>query len=226
MIRTRRVKVRTYVFLLFFLFVFPFFIFFFSSFFSSAFRRSPCPIPCSFFVRFCPFVLSFSVWFLYRLLRFYFRFPAFLGGGFCYSVISSGRYTSPGLLASLKYVYSPCVQSSCVADVDLSLFSSSLPSLFRFRFGHRLFSSCLFLVGTCCLLGFGFCCDSFSILVWCICILIRTYAYLPFFFSSEVSDFFHVFLCYYLLFLYICFFLRQFSAPELLEPVLWPRTAL
>ena len=25
---------------------------------------------------------------------------------------------------------------------------SSLPSLFRFRFGHRLFSSCLFLVGT------------------------------------------------------------------------------
>ena len=37
---------------------------------------------------------------------------------------------------------------SCVADVDLSFFVSSLPSLIRCRFGHRLFSSCLFLVGT------------------------------------------------------------------------------
>ena len=69
------------------------------------------------------------------------RFPAFLGGEFCYSVISYRRYTLPALLASLKYAYSPCVLSSCVADDDLSLFYSSLPSLFRFRFGHRLFSS-------------------------------------------------------------------------------------
>ena len=60
---------------------------------------------------------------------------------------------------------------SCVANVELSLLLllfSSLPSLFRFRFGQLqcLFSSCLVLVGTCCLLGFGFCCDSFSILAW------------------------------------------------------------
>ena len=40
----------------------------------------------------------------------------------------------------------------------------SLPSLFRFRFGHRLFNPVFFLRVLCCLLGFGFCCDSFSIL--------------------------------------------------------------
>ena len=38
--------------------------------------RVPFLVPFSFVV--CPFVLSFSVWFLYRLLRFYFRLPAFL----------------------------------------------------------------------------------------------------------------------------------------------------
>ena len=77
----------------------------------------------------------------------------FLGGGFCCSVFSSRRYIPPALLASLKYACSPCVLYyffvlSCVADVDLSWFFSSLYSLFRVRFGHRLFSSCLFLVGT------------------------------------------------------------------------------
>ena len=50
----------------------------------------------------------------------------------------------------------------CVADVDLSFFSP-LPSLSRFRFGHGLFHPLLFLWVICCLLGFGFCCDSFSI---------------------------------------------------------------
>ena len=86
------------------------------------------------FRSFCPFFLSFSVCFLYRLLRIYFRFSAFLRGGFCYSAISSRRYTPPALVASLKYAYSPCVLSSvfflsCVADVDLSsfFFFSSFP---------------------------------------------------------------------------------------------------
>ena len=67
------------------------------------------------------------------------------------SVISSRRYTHHALLANLKYVCSPCVLYSflsCIADVDLSFFLSSLPSLFRFWFRHRLFSSCLFLLGT------------------------------------------------------------------------------
>ena len=61
---------------------------------------------------FFSFVLSLPVWFLYRLLRFYFPFPALLGGGFCYSVISSRRYPPPALLASLGYAYPPCVLSS------------------------------------------------------------------------------------------------------------------
>ena len=90
------------------------------TFFSSSFFVFPLPLcrsPCSrslfLFRSFCPFVLSFSVCFLYRLLRFSFCFPAFLGGGFCYySVISARRYTPPALLASLKYAYSPCVLSS------------------------------------------------------------------------------------------------------------------
>ena len=83
---------------------------------------------------------------------------------FCYFV---SALHPPALLANLKYAYSPCVLSSffflALLMLACLLSFSSLPSLFRFRFGHRLFSSCLFLVGTM-LLGFGFCCDSFSIL--------------------------------------------------------------
>ena len=93
------------------LFFFPFFSFFV---FLLSFCRSPCLIPCSFFVRFCPFVLSFSVWYLYRLLRFYFRFPAFLGDGFCYSVVSSRRYTPPRSLRawSMRIPLAFCLLSS------------------------------------------------------------------------------------------------------------------
>ena len=85
-----------------------FFSFFFLRFiFISPFCRSPCsPSPFLFLFRsFCTFVLSFSVCFLYRLRRFYFR--AFLGGGFCYSVSSSRRYTPPAFLASLTCANSP-----------------------------------------------------------------------------------------------------------------------
>ena len=113
---------------------------------------------------FFSFVLSLPVWFLYRLLRFYFPFPALLGGGFCYSVISSRRYTPPqrSWWASRMRIPLACCLLACVADVDFFFFSS-LPALTRFRFGHRLFSSCFFLWVLCCLLGFGSCCDSFSI---------------------------------------------------------------
>ena len=95
-------------------FFFFFFSFFFLRFFSSPFGRSPCsPSPSLFLFRsFCPFVLSFSVSFSYRVLPFSFRFHAFLGGGYCYSVVRSRRYTPPALLASLKHAYSPCVLSS------------------------------------------------------------------------------------------------------------------
>ena len=129
----------------------------------------------------CPFVLSFSVWFLYRLLRFYFSFPAsnssYLSARlpaspwwqtFC-SVILSRRYTPPALLASLKYAHSPCVLSSflsSVADVDLSSFFLLFLPFFDFDLDSVCFHPVFFLWVLCCLLGFGFCCDSFSILVW------------------------------------------------------------
>ena len=38
-----------------------------------------------------------------------------------------------------------CCLLSCFVDVDLSLFLSSLPSRFRFRFGQRLFRPVFFL---------------------------------------------------------------------------------
>ena len=65
---------------------------------------------------------------------------------------------------------------------------SSLPSLFRFRFGHRLFHPVFFLWVLCCLLGFGFCFDSFSI--WYI--FLDTCADLTFLCLSEVCDLFHL----------------------------------
>ena len=67
----------------------------------------------------------------------------------------------------------------CVADVDLSFFPP-LPSLSRFRCGHGLFYPLLFLWVICCLLGFGFCCDSFRI--W--------YVYIIY---SLISHFFKIF---------------------------------
>ena len=53
-----------------------------------------------------------------------------------------GATPPPALLASLKCACSPCVLSSFffLALLMLAyLYFSSLPSLFRFRFGHRLF---------------------------------------------------------------------------------------
>ena len=141
-----------------------FFLLLLSSFFLSLYVVPRVPVPSSFSVRFVlssccfPFVSCIAFFaFLFSSLR-------SLGGGFCYSVISSRRYPPPALLANLKYAYSPCVLS-CIVDVDLFNFILLfLPSLFRFRFGRRLFHPVFFLrVLVCCLLGFGFCCDSFSI---------------------------------------------------------------
>ena len=144
-------------------FPFPFLSFFFLR-FSSPFCRSPCSPSLLLFRSFCPLVLSFSVCFLYRLLRFSLRFPAFPWWRIlllCFFILSRLFAPPPhALLATLKYAYSPCVLSSCVLDADL--FFSSLASLFRFRFGHGLFRPVFFLWALCCLLGFGFCCDSFS----------------------------------------------------------------
>ena len=97
-------------------------------------------------------------------VAFLFTFPAFLGGGFCYSVISSRRYVHPPR--------APCEPEVCVVPLCAVFFLAFLLSIlfiycllffpfFRFRFGHRLFHPVLFLRVLCCLLGFGFCCDSF-----------------------------------------------------------------
>ena len=139
----------------FFLFLFSFFLPFLS------FSVFPFLVPFS-------FVLSFRL-VVFRLFRvspssLSFRFPAFLGDGLCYSVISSRRYPPPALLASLKYAYPPLRAVFFLAFLMLTYFKfSSLPSLFRFRFGHRLFHPVFFVWVLCCFLGFGFCCDSFSI---------------------------------------------------------------
>ena len=122
-----------------------------------------------------------------------------------YSFILSRRYTPSALIAILKHAYSPCVLSSfpsCVADVDLSSFFCSLPSLFRFRFGQRLIFYPVFsLRALCCLLGFGFCCDSFSIYIQ-VCTLIRTYADLTFLLLSVYDLFKLVIVC-----IIFCFYL-------------------
>ena len=74
-------------------------------------------------------------------------------------------------------------QSVKTTNVAHTYTHSSLPSLFRFRFGHRLFSSCLFLVGTMLSPRFR---GLLRLVKHMICILIRTYADLTFLFLSEV----------------------------------------
>ena len=126
-----------------FLFFFVFFFLFFSSFSVSH--------PLLLFRSFLSCRLVVFRLILYRLLRFYFRFRAFLRGRLCYSVISSRRCTPPALLASLKYAYSPCVLSSFflawLMSTYLYLFFSSFPFSISI-WTSFLFSSCPHLVGT------------------------------------------------------------------------------
>ena len=137
-----------------FFYSFPHFIFYFTliflRFFLSFFVVLPVPLPCPLTVRFVPFRLAvFRLFLATPFFRFSFRFPAFLGGGFCYSVSSPRRCTHPpALLASLKYAYSPCVLSSCVVDVDLFLCFFSSFHFFSISIWTSFVSSCLFLVGT------------------------------------------------------------------------------
>ena len=82
------------------------------------------------------------------------------------------------------------------------------PPFFDFDLDIVCFHPVFFLCFLCCLLGFGFCCDSFSIRY--ICILIRTYADLTVLFLSEVYDLFQL-LCVRIIFcFYIC------SPPEVI----------
>ena len=57
----------------------------------------------------------------------------------------------------------PCVLSSFLRCWCWLILYFSRPSLFRFRFGHRLFHPVFFSWVLCCLLGFRFGCDSFSV---------------------------------------------------------------
>ena len=107
--------------------------------------RFPFPFPLFFFFvypllfvvlrtcSFSPFVLSFSVCFLYRLLRFSSRFPALRGGD--YFILSRCYTPPPRCLRACKSVYSSCVVSSffsCVLDFYLFHFSSLLSLFFDF----------------------------------------------------------------------------------------------
>ena len=144
-------------------FSFSFSFFFFSSLFLSFLSFSVFPFLAPF-----SFVLSFGL----VVFRLFLVSPSPLFSSLpCFSLVADSvimlfhfvsalRPPPHALLATLKYAYSPCVLSSCVLDADL--FFSSLASLFRFRFGHGLFRPVFFLWALCCLLGFGFCCDSFS----------------------------------------------------------------
>ena len=117
-----------------------------------------------------------------------------------------GATPPPTLRASLNYAYSPCVLSSfflafllLIYFLWLYFFFSSF-SFFRFRFGHRLFHSVFFLWVLCCLLGFSFCCDSFSIcsVSW----YVRTLTS-PFNFRLRYTICFSY--CVYYLLFFICF---------------------
>ena len=70
-----------------------------------------------------------------------------------------GATPPPALLASLNYAYFPL---ALLMLPYLNFFFLFLP-FFDFRFGHRLLHPVFCLWVLCCLLGFGFCCDSFRI---------------------------------------------------------------
>ena len=89
----------------------------------------------------------------------------------CYSVISSRRYPPPRSLPA----WSMPIPLACLRCWCWLIFFFSFLPFFRFRFGHRLFHAVLFLWVLCYLLGFGICCDSFSIWYTSKCIYVSWY---------------------------------------------------
>ena len=176
----------------------------------SSICRSPCSPSFSFFRCFV-FSSSRSVCFLYRPRRFSFFFSLpWRIRLLCYFVLA---VFPPALLTSLKYGYSPCVLSSFLRSWRWFFFFFSLLPFFRFRFGHHLIHPVFFLWVLCCLLGFGYCCDSFRILydvnTSYVCILIRTYADLTFYFCLRYTICFSCCVYYLLFFIYLLVFLRR-----------------
>ena len=168
------------------LFLFPFFIFVF-----------PFLLPLS--VSPFLFVLPFSVCFSYRLLRFSFRFSAFLGGGLC-SVLLSRCYTPSALLASRRrrVPLMRCLLSCVLAFVYFILL------LFLTIFDFYLDVVC-FIVSSREYYAVSSASVSFGTRLAYDIYLIRTYTLIsPFLFSSEVYDLFHllcVIFCFLLVFM-------------------------
>ena len=123
-----------------------FFSFFFFSVLSSAFLSLMSFSVFPFLFRFVFSYCRFSVCFLYLVLRFSFRFHAFLGDGFCYAVISSWCCTSPRAPCEPEVCAFPLLAVFCLAFLVLNYFVFVLfLSFFRFRFGHNLFHPVFFL---------------------------------------------------------------------------------
>ena len=85
--------------------------------------------------------------------------------------------------------------------------------IFDFDLDIVCFHPVFFLWVLCCLLGFGYCCDSFRILydvnTSYVCILIRTYADLTFYFCLRYTICFSCCVYYLLFFIYLLVFLRR-----------------
>ena len=154
---------------------FPFSFFLFPSFFFVFLSLLPSSVFSFPFVLL--FVLSFSVCLLYRLLRFSFRFPALLGGGFCHFV---SVLPPPALRASLQVCVFPLCAAFFLAFL-LFIYFIFLLFLPFFRFWTSFVSS-FFLVWVLyeyCLLGFGVGCDSLS--VWYVSDTYVSWSYLFYF---------------------------------------------
>ena len=95
---------------------------------------------------------------------------------------------------------------------------SSIPFLFRFRFGHRLFFILSFPFGYYAVSSVSVSASTRLAYDIYACSLIRTYADLTFYFCMRYTICFS-YCVVHLLFLFV-FLPRQFSGPEFLEPVL------
>ena len=144
-------------------FLFSFFLFFSFFVFPLPFVVLRVPLPCSFFVR---FVLSFCR-FPFDSSSLFFSLPCFPSRRIlllCYFVSALHPPPRSWRAWSMRiprgcWLLSSFLRSWCWFILFFLLF---LP-FFRFRFGHRLFHPVFSLWVLCCLLGFGFCCDSFSV---------------------------------------------------------------
>ena len=132
---------------------FPFSFFFLR--FSFPFRRSPFPPSFSF----CLFVVSFSCFFLYHL-RSFFALPCSPWWRILFFCVGA-TYPPPAQPARLQVWVFP-LRAVFFLAFFLLIYFVFLLSLFGFRFGRRLFYPVFFLWVLCCVLGFGFCCDSCS----------------------------------------------------------------